>query len=214
MLEDRDMSDWLPDIDIAIVGEPRVFLDGMADIGETSGRFLVERRHGALGAVGLDAVNFRQKEDGVHRTLGFQLLAHPGQPGRVAIEVRAQRWSPDPPSPAVYRDAARVLVGPLLNSFNRSHSTRYRLRIERRDTGRCMMTRRSQILFDRFALLANTSSLHPRDWERFYELVREGRQQIPETELRGLLRVRGFSKAKAEDLAELYGHLWAFKRLR
>ena len=208
------MSHWLPEIDIAILSEPRVFLDGMADIGETSGRFLVERRHGTFGTIGLDAVNFRLKEDEVHLALGFQLLARPGQPGRVAVEVRAQRWSPDPPSPAVYRDAARVLVGSLLKAFNRSHSTRYRLRIERRETGRCMMTRRSEILFDRFALLANKSSLHPRDWERFYELVRDGRQQIPETELRRLLRGTGFSEAKAQDLAELYGHLWAFKRLR
>ena len=29
MLEGRDMSHWLPEIDIAIFGEPRVFLDGM-----------------------------------------------------------------------------------------------------------------------------------------------------------------------------------------
>lgn len=65
----------------------------------------------------------------------------------------------------------------------------------------------------RIALLANTSSLHPLDWKRFYELVRESRQELPEAELRPLLAARGFSTAKAAELAELYGHLWAFKRL-
>ncbi|NBB62051.1 hypothetical protein GVN18_22530 [Pseudomonas sp. ODNR1LW] len=208
------MSYWLPDIDIAIAGDPRLFLDRMEEIGRTSSCFLVERRHDALGTGGLDALNFRQRTDEVHRALGFQLLTHPDQPGRVAVEVRAQRWSPDPPTYAVYSEAARGLVMPLLTAFNRNHATRYRLRIERPGTGRFVISSRSQILFDRFAVLANSSSLHPRDWGRFYTLVREGRQQIPEAELRGLLREKGFSKAKAEDLAELYGHLWAFKRLR
>lgn len=208
------MTDWLPAIDIAIADEPGAFLVEIAELGRSSNRFDVEHHRDALGTFGFDAVNFRLREDGLHRALGFQLLAQPASPKRIMVEVRAQRWNPDPPNPEAYCEAARGLVGPLLTAFNRRHSTRYRLRIGQAGNGRFRMSARTKSLFDRFALLANASSLHPLDWGRFYELVREGRQQIPEAALRGLLRENGFSKVAAESLADLYGHLWAFKRLR
>ena len=202
---DTEISDWLPGIDIAVSGDRGVFLSQMADIGRASGRFDVEHHR--------DAVNFRLRRDGPHWALGFQLLAPPDTAGGVAVEMRAQRWNPDPPTNAVYCEAARGLVSPLLTVLNRSQSTRYRLRIERFGSDRFKMSPRNKALLDRFALLANTSSLHPLDWKRFYELVRESRQELPEAELRPLLAARGFSTAKAAELAELYGHLWAFKRL-
>lgn len=209
-----ETSHWLPDIDIAVAGEPGTFLNQMADIGRASGRFDVDHCHDALGTVGFDAVNFRLREEGVHRELGFQLLAHPDTPGRVAVEVRAQRWDPDPPTYGVYCEAVRQLAGALLTTLNRSQSTRYRLRIEQWGSAQFKLSPRSKALFDRFALLANPSSLHPLHWKRFYELVREGRQAMPEAELRDLLHEKGFSKTAAQELAELYGHLWAFKRFR
>lgn len=208
------MSHWLPDIDIAVGDGSAAFLNAMADVGRVSGRFDIEHHHDALGTIGFDAVNFRLRESSIHRELGFQLLAHPDTPGRVAVEVRAQRWAPDPPTHAVYCDAVRNLVSPLLTALNRSKSTRYRLRIERWGADRFKASSRTEVLFNRFAALANTSSLHPLDWRRFYDLVREGRQEIPEAHLRALLGERGFSKAAAQELAELYGHLWAFKRHR
>jgi hypothetical protein len=70
------------------------------------------------------------------------------------------------------------------------------------------------VLLDRFAILANSFSLHPLDWRRFYGLVHEGRQEIPESKMRSLLIQRGFGEEKAMHLAELYAHLWAFKRHR
>lgn len=211
---DAETSHWLPDIDINVAREPGAFLSQMADIGRASGRFDVEHLHDVLSTVGFDAVNFRLREEGLHRELGFQLLAYPDTPGRVAVEVRAQRWNPDPPTHAVYCEAARQLAGPLLTALSRNNSTRYRLRIERQGTARFKVSPHSKTLLERFALLANTSSLHPLDWKRFYALVREGRQEIPEAQLRGLLLERGFSKTAAQELAGLYGHLWAFKRFR
>ncbi|GAA0625323.1 hypothetical protein GCM10009422_22380 [Brevundimonas kwangchunensis] len=211
---DAETSHWLPDIDISVAGEPGAFLNQMADIGRASGRFDVELRHHAVGTIGFDAVNFRVREKGVHRELGFQLLAHSDTPGRVAVEVRAQRWEADPPTHAVYCKAARSLTGTLLTILNRNNATRYRLRIERLGTGRFKISPHSKTLLDRFALLANSSSLHPLDWRRFYALVREGRQEIPEGQLRASLVESGFSKTAAQELAELYGHLWAFKRFR
>lgn len=42
------------------------------------------------------------------------------------------------------------------------------------------MSERTTTLLERFTILANTSSLHFYDWQRFYALVREGRQEIPD----------------------------------
>src|SRR3546814_4415529 len=47
------MPDWLPTIDIAVSGEPRVFLEQMADIGLASGRFDAEHISIVLARLGL-----------------------------------------------------------------------------------------------------------------------------------------------------------------
>lgn len=208
------MPDWLPAIDIAVAGEAKDFLADMANIGATSGRFGVERHLGPLGRAGLDVVNFRFRRDSPHRELGFQLISRADVSGRALIEVRAERWVPDPPTRYAYCEAARLMVAPLLSAYNRANSTRYRLRIERTNRDRIRLSPRSITLLDRFAQLANTTSLHPLDWRRFYSLVSEGRQEIPEQEMRSLLIERGFSPDAAGRLAELYSHLWAFKRFR
>jgi len=69
-------------------------------------------------------------------------------------------------------------------------------------------------LFERFSVLANTRSLHPLDWERFYLFVRNSRREAPEGIIRLLLIKGGFSLEKAQMLSELYHHLWSFKKLR
>ncbi|ATQ41698.1 hypothetical protein CSW64_04355 [Caulobacter mirabilis] len=186
----------------------------MAEIGRRSGRFDVERRTIGRGTTQIDGANFRLREASPHQDLGFQLLAHGAALGRVTVEVRAQRWRPDPPSRAVYIEAARSLITPLLKEFNRDHGKRIRLRIESERAAAFQMTARTEILLDRFVGCANKSSLHPLDWNRFYELILEGRQEIPFEDLRAQLGDKGFTAAKADQLAELYRHLWAFKRLR
>lgn len=103
------------------------------------------------------------------------------------------------------------MVGPLLSTFNRSHGQRYRLRILK--GAEFKFSDRTTVLLDRFVALANKASLHPLDWQRFYRLVSEGRQEIPEAILRDLLQAGGFPENKASQIAEIYRHLWAFKRL-
>jgi hypothetical protein len=208
------MSHWLPDIEIAITQQVEVFLDGMAELGRASGRFDVERIHDGAGVTGYHAVNFRLREDSVHKDLGLQLLSPPDHPNPIRVETRAQRWSPAPTTRDIYVEITRSLLEPLLTAWNQAHSTRYRLKIERFEQDRFKPTERTQELFDHFAVLANTSSLHSLDWNRFYLFVRECRQETPAHELQAMLRRWGFSEEKAEYLAKLYGHLWSFKRLR
>lgn len=208
------MSNWLPEIKIAITDPVEVFLDGMAELGRASGRFDVERIHDVAGVKGYHAVNFRLREDSVHKDLGLQLLSPPDRPNPIRVETRTTRWSPDPATHDVYVEVTRSFLGPLLTAWNKAQSTRYYLKIKRFERDQLKPTERTQERFDCFAALANTSSLHPLDWNRFYLFVHECRQEIPEQQLRAMLKREGFSGEKAEYLAELYGHLWAFKRLR
>lgn len=208
------MSERLPAIDIAVSGAPAAFLDGMAELGEASALFDVDRHRDGAAGVGFYGVNFRLKEDGLHRELSFQLLLFPPVGSRVQLEVRARRWNPDPPTRQVYCEAARSLVGPLLRAFNRAHGARYRLRIEPAGAGEFRLSARTASLLDSFSSSANTASLHPLDWGRFYRLVSEGRQELPEAVLRSRLIQAGFSPQAADRLADVYRHLWAFKRLR
>ncbi|MDR6530231.1 hypothetical protein J2800_000967 [Caulobacter rhizosphaerae] len=207
------MSSWLPDIDIAIACDRACFLDGLAELGRASGRFEVERFDQAMGEVGYEAARFDWRAQSPHRDLGFVLMSPPDRPTPIRVELTAQRWSPDPPTYDAYVAAAQMMVKPLLSAWNKAQATRCRLRIERCGAGRWEPTARTSQLVKRFAILANAASLHPLDWGRFYGLVREGRQRIPEANLRAMLVEHGFASQKAEDLAELYAHLWAFKTL-
>lgn len=121
--------------------------------------------------------------------------------------MRAQRWSHEPPTRTVYEQSARDLVGELVKRYNRSFGTRHRLRIGTRETRPFKLSQRSKTLLDRFATLANTRDLHPFDWRRFYQHIREGRQEIPEHVLREQLERAGFAPDKADELAQLHAHL-------
>lgn len=208
------MAELLPEIDIAVSVEPTQFLERMAGLGEKSGKFRAERHSIHPGKYRTDIVNFRLIAESIHEGHGFQLIAHGDRPDRVNVEMRAAQWTPNPPTKAVYIDSARALAGTLLKQYNREFGARYRLRIGMRKSKAFEMSERTTRLLTRFTILSNTSSLHFYDWQHFYALVREGRQKIPDQLLRSYLVDTGFSPQRASELTEIYGHLWAFKKLR
>lgn len=208
------MAEALPAIDIKVSAKPSLFLERMIAIGRQSGQFAIEHVDDRASGTRLEVANFRLSGDSPHEGHGFQLIARAEQPDRIQVEMRAQRWSPEPPTRAVYEQSARELVGGLVKRYNRSFGTRHRLRIGAREGKPFKLSQRSTTLLDRFVILANTRALHPFDWRRFYLLVREGRQEIPEHVLREKLEQAGFGAKKAHELAQLYAHLWEFKRLR
>lgn len=206
------MPDLFPDIDIAIKVEPALFLERMMMLGERAARFTIEHHVDTLGGHRIDVVNFRLQEESVHEGHGFQLIARDENPKRVAVEIRAQRWQPDPPTRAVYEQSARDLLAPLLREYNRAYGTRHRLRIRSASGKGFRMSDRTRTLLGRFTILANTASLHPLDWRRFYQLVREGRQQIPGHILQEHLEKANFPLETARQLTDLYYHLTEYKR--
>lgn len=206
------MAELLPSIDIAVSIEPREFLERMAVIGEQTGQYSVERHYDAIKGGKLDIINFRFLGSSPHTEVGGQLIGRDDIRRRVLVEMRAHWWDPDPPTRASYSRAASELMLPLLKIYNRTYDTHYRFRIQNTVLKAAKLSTRTEILFDRFVVLANTASLHPLDWDRFYALVREGRQELPGYELRAMLIARGFSNERAEHLSEVYAHLWNFKR--
>jgi hypothetical protein len=61
----------------------------------------------------------------------------------------------------------------------------------------------------RFALLANKTSPHPRDWKRFYEFVvlaHARRSSIDADDINRKLREFGFDQRPAYDFATAYWH--------
>lgn len=204
----------LPDIDIAVRDDPQAVMAAMADLAEADSSLIVERHAELLGEAGWLIINLRSLRPGVHEEAGGQLIARPDRVGRIFIEMRALRWQPDPPSRDTYVAAARELVMPLLSAYNKASGQRNRLRIARVRKPRSLLSKRARTLLDRFAVLANQKSFHPLDWDRFYRFVKESRSSAPMEVIRALLIERGFPVDRAANLAELYEHLWAFKRLR
>lgn len=185
----------------------------MSTYGEGTGRLAIERHFDALGNTGFHIINFKDKNPLPETDIGGQLIAHPERPNRIAIEMRASHWSPDPPTRANYIAAARALFFPLLQTYNRQFGTRYRMRVSKAPRS-FRLPPQAEMLFSRFCIAANTSGLHELDWQRFYNFIRHSRAKVPEGTIRHLLMQAGFSDHYAERLADIYTHLWAFKQSR
>jgi hypothetical protein len=204
----------LPEIDFRTMLCPRSVIADIAAIARESGSFEVEPHLDAMSEIGFDVTNFRPIKPVCHEGFGGQLIARPDRPSFIIVEMRATWWSPDPPTREIYCSEARQMFGPLLKAFNQANGTHFRLRVERKNNLMPSMTPLARQLFDRFSLLANKQSLHPMDWTRFYDFVSRTRKRFEEQDIRHQLIEKGFTEEKADRLADVYCHLWAFKHHR
>jgi hypothetical protein len=210
------MDDYLPPIHIKVNVPPRRFLDRMAEIAESSGKFRVEKHYDALGRKSFDVLNLRYVGKSSHQNVGGQLIADPDEGNAVAVEIRARRWSPkDPPTYDTYTAAARDLISPLLQTYNSESHTRHRMHVTAKEALEPKLPPQCAKLFQRFTVLANKSVLHPLDWRRFYKFVRDcrTRSRLSEDEMTRLLMKEGFSEDYAQRISGIYVHLCDFKRL-
>ncbi len=187
-------------------------MNRMADLCSSSDLFGIEKHFGCLKDSEWDIINFRYNGTTSHTELGGQLIKHPNFGSRIIVEMRAARWDPDPPTRDAYVASAKHIFGFALTAYNRKYAKRYRLRIRRARIGP-KPSKYTLELLDRFCVLANHQSLHTLDWRRYYDFIRNSRQELPAEILRLLLMERGFSENKAEHLADVYEHIWAYKQL-
>lgn len=197
----------------------RQFLLDIGAVAKATGRFHVEHVFDDPIAAGIfsEASNFRCTDPQFHEDHGFQLLCRTDSPSKVDVEVRAARWHPhDPPTRDGYISAANALVLPLLRAYNRVRRSRLRLHAASEASMQPKLPPHAALALHRFTLLANHRSLHPYDWQRFYQFVKGLRyaERYRADEIRWLLLQEGLPAKMAEDLGELFEHLAAFKTLR
>jgi hypothetical protein len=206
------MHEYLPRIDFAVRQLPIDVIKDMAIIAEKSGIFIVEREFNVMGDSEFHIINLRFKGESPHEELGAQLICRDDLKYRVAVELRAHRWNPDPPTTQAYCQAAKDLVDPIIRAYNATHGNRYRLRISRMKPLKTHLSAASLKNFNRFTILSNKSSLHPLDWKRLYQFVRRSRSNtLSEGEMAALLVQHGFSEQYAERIALIYTHLCEYK---
>ncbi len=83
------------------------------------------------------------------------------------------------------------------------------LRTKFQRNGEPRLPRKAQMQFDSFVNLANMTTLHPNDWDRFYAFICHSHKhalKLNETELERLLVKAGFSEEKAKKLSHVYLH--------
>jgi len=178
----------------------------MVSIAESEPGVTVELHQDTFGKEGLHFANFFLPGFSENIRSGGQLIVRPGE-ARVFVEMRSAAWQSDHPtrneytqlSAKRYLDRFYVPITKLSAHIIGCGSRVRALAIS------CL---RNRSVFEQFSILANTHTLHPLDWERFYLFVRNNRRELPEGTLRPLLIQKGFSSEMAQMLSDLYHHLW------
>jgi hypothetical protein len=139
-----------------------------------------------------------------------QVIADSPEVQRLRVGVRAVRWQPDdPPKYASYVRAAKELLQPFLRRYRKTHGHLYRLGIPQAKSLERRLPLGARHVFDCFVKLANYTSLHPSDWDRFYSFIyycHLHRVSCTSSELNRLLRRAGFDEKHSDDLAAIYSH--------
>jgi hypothetical protein len=202
------MRDILPDIWITTDVENSIFLDRLEGIADATGQFRSEQKS-AQGFGRGRYLHLYPLERSTHAGLGIQLIAYENEGRRVRVEMRAHRWTPDPPTYDVYVRAAKELIDPLLHTYNRSYHTRRRLGVQSKQSTDPSIPATVKPYFNSFVGCANMGMLHPNDWDRFYRFIRvchKKRVGLIESDIARLLTQAGFDEEYARQLGNVYDH--------
>jgi len=144
-----------------------------------------------------------------HRGLLAQLIADTSEVERLRVGILADKWKPDPPTYASYVRAAKEVLQPLLRAYQKRHGQLYRLGIPLRRSLKRRLPTGARTVLGSFTSLANKTTLHPLDWQRFYSFIyycHVHRVSCGCDDLRQLLVGAGFREEKADHLANIYYH--------
>jgi hypothetical protein len=208
------VEDRLPDIRIKADIPPPEFVRRMSTLAAQNKMYSTEYREEVFEFNGLSYLSLSLQKQSPHVELKGLLVSSPGPPAHVDIEVSATRWNPDPPTYEAYVQAARAIFDPLLRDYNRQHGARVRMCIQSRAQLEPKLPAGAQKLFTSFAGCANKGSLHPLDWQRFYEFIRHcyrcslnrRSRRITEDDVQRLLVAAGFTEGYAKYIADVFQH--------
>jgi hypothetical protein len=212
-LNDETRScDSFPSISINARPDPYAFIQRMAQLASIGAGFVVESHSDHIGGDELNILNLYIAEDGDGAKSGVQLIAT-NREQKIQVESYLNRSPGTSHTRHSYVEFTRRSLCPLLKQYNKIFGTYHRL-VCKKPSKQPLLTPHSELLFNRFSTLANTRSLHPLDWERYYLFIRNSRVEAPHGALQSLLIKKGFSINMARMLSDTYHHLWAFKKLR
>jgi hypothetical protein len=204
------MDDILPNVWVKSDTDPAIFLDRIQLIADESGQYRAERTTHAGNLIeGYKRVDLYPAIATEHQRLILQFVSDADSGANIRIEVRAHRWSPDPPTYETYVQAAEQLARPLLQEYNRRFQSRRRLSIQSESAVEPRLAPSVRPLFDSFVQCANTQMLHPNDWDRFYRFVKACHKHhvsLNATDLARLFTREGFDEDYACRIASVYDH--------
>lgn len=203
------MKDRLPAISVKLDTDPEEFLRRMETLARELGEYIAAREEVVVAGQPRAALWLKPILVSQHRELAGRFILPGGTPGRVAVEVRAARWNPEPPTYGAYVAAAREIFTPLLRLYNRKYRTIRRLQIDSRGATEPSLPAMSLDLFNAFADPANKSALRDRDWQRFYDFIGHitgHNVHVTRDDVQRLLVGAGFSVEHAADLADIFAH--------
>lgn len=209
------MRDKLPNIQIKINTSPQDFLEQMKQTAIETEKYAVEFHKDFLGQ-GLDILDVSPQSSNLHVGLLGQFISVPNKPSVIRVEIRAERWRPEPPTYKMYVESAQETIKPLLQLYNSSFETKYRLTIESADSLKPQLPPRANERFKEFVALANKQILHPLDWKRFYYFIYACSSRSIKTtqeDVKELLLSSGFSDKYSEELANVFWHGVSLLRL-
>ncbi|MFB0516854.1 MAG: hypothetical protein ACETWG_09675 [Candidatus Neomarinimicrobiota bacterium] len=203
------MKDRLPRISVRIDTTPVEFLRRIETLARQIGEYIVETERDMVDASQVTALKLKPILVSQHRELVGWIIPAPGKADRVALEVHAARWNPEPPTYKVYVATARDIFKPLLHQYNRKYRTNRKLQIQSQAATEPSLPLVALQVFNRFADRANKSALSNRDWQRFYHFIwhcTAHNVHIARDDVHRLLVHAGFSVEHAADLADIFEH--------
>jgi hypothetical protein len=206
------MRGRLPDIKINIDTDPQKFLEQMQQIALETRQFNVEL-HKDFSEQGLDILDISLQSSNLHVGLFGQFIAMSNKPTIIQVEIRAERWYPEPPTYKIYVESATEIIKPLLQLYNSSFGARHCLVIESAASLKPKLSPRANQRFKEFVTLANKQILHPLDWQRFYYFIHACSSRNIKTtqeDVKELLLLSNFQMKILKNLQMCFGMVYHY----
>ena len=142
-----------------------------------------------------------------HQGLAGFLRPDPHDIRRVLVNITAARWDPEPPTYQAYVEAAHAIFSPLLHSYNQAHGTTRRLNIPSLAQTEPQLPEIAREVFETFVAAADKRGLKREDWSRLFDFIRHCTTynvELAERDLVRLLRLNGFERDHARDVARIF----------